>query len=223
MLLVFPITRHLEEKSLEGLSIIVCLRWMLFAPLAFGIVVAISIAISALHPQPRINTFDESLFLPIVVFFYFSLVVRDVWLVRKVAVLWEESRIRALKIMQRLPLVLLFLVPVYFFVESPQSVGPVIEWISGMLWVFSCLSVLFYLVYFTLLLSILRLPNLSAIIGFLLVLFASISGTKDQIKKSSRTSTLTPDSPRVQSIMAIQPSIQKWERALGQAWGDFEV
>ena len=38
--------RHLQEKSLEGMSIIVCVRWMLFAPIAFGIVVGISIALS---------------------------------------------------------------------------------------------------------------------------------------------------------------------------------
>jgi hypothetical protein len=208
--------RHLQEKSLEGISIIVCVRWMLFAPIAFVIVVGISIALSGLYPEPKTNTFDEHWFLPLLVVIYLSLVVRDVWLVRRAALLWEESRIRSLTIMQRLPLLLLFLVPVYLFAESPQSTGPVIEWISGMLWVFSCLSVLFYLVYFTLLLSILRLPKPSAIIGFVLVLFASISGAKDRIK-AHKTSLLTPDPLRVQPFMAIQPTPRSRSRALGQA------
>lgn len=177
--------RHLQEKSLEGISIIVCVRWMLFAPVAVGIVVGISLALSRLYPEPIPSTFDEHYFLPLLVVIYFSLVVRDVWLVRRAALSWEESRIRSLTIMRRLPLLLLFFVPVFLLVESPRSTGPVMEWISGMLWVFSCLSVLFYLVYFVLLFSILRLPKPAAIMGFLLALIASISGAKERIEAKS--------------------------------------
>jgi len=166
MLLGFSIKRHLEEKSLEGIAIIVCVRWMLFAPLALGIVALISIALSAAHPGSTDNTFDDRYFFPLAITIYTLLVLRDVWLVRNSAKSWEENRIRSLKIMHRLPFLLLFLVPVFVIVEAPFSAGPIVEWISSMLWAFSCLSVLFYIVYFTLLLSIFRLPQWLAIFGF---------------------------------------------------------
>lgn len=192
--------RHLQEKSLEGMSIIVCVRCMLFAPIAFGIVVGISASLSRLYPEPVSQTFDEHYFLPLLIVIYFTLVVRDVWLVRRAAPSWEESRIRSLTIMQRLPLLLLVLVPVFLLFESPQSTGPVIKWISGMLWVFSFLSVLFYLVYFVLLLSICRLPKPSAIIGFLLALFAAGSGMKERIEEANNPHRATNSSRSISMI-----------------------
>jgi|GEM_PF-2187128 len=216
MLLVFPITRHLAEKSLEGMSIIVCVRWMLFVPMTFGVALLIHILFVLLDPELKANALVGQSFLQFFLVLYLTLLVRDVWLVRRTAVSWEESRIRSLEIMKRLPMVLLFLVPVFFLLESPQSAGPVIEWISGMLWVFSCLSVLFYLVYFTLLLSLIRLPRPSAIVGFILVLLASWNGAKQRIR-TDKASFLTPDPPRVQFVLRIQPSTSKLDSSFTQA------
>lgn len=42
-------------------------------------------------------------------------------------------------------------------------------------------------------------------------------GKRMKSKKANKTSILTPDPLRVQSVMTIQPSNQKSERALGQA------
>jgi hypothetical protein len=214
--MVFPFTmsRDLEEKSLEGMSIIVCVRWMLFAPLTLGFVALFAVALSA---ESARDTFYEHYFLPLVVAIYLSLIVRDVWLVRRVAISWEESRIRSLNIMKRLPTLLLILVPVFIFVKSPRSTGPIIEWISGMLWVFSILSVLFYLVYFTLLISLLRLPQPAAILGFLLALSSSISGANEQIKKANKTSLLTLEPPQVQAVMKTTTSTLCSILAPGQA------
>lgn len=192
--------RHLQDKSLEGMSIILCVRWMLFAPLTLGIVVGISAALSRLYPEPVFQTFDKHYFLPLLIVIYFSLVVRDVWIVRRAALSWEESRIRSLTIMQRLPLLLLVLVPVFFLSESPQSTGPLIKWTSGMLWVFSFLSVLFYLIYFVLLFSICRLPKPSAIMGFILALVAAGSGMKERIEEANKPHRATTTSRSVSMI-----------------------
>ena len=67
-----------------------------------------------------------------------------------------------------------------------------------MLWVFSFLSVFFYLVYFVLLLSICKLPKPSAIMGFLLALFATGSGIKERIEEANRVPVTDCESqPRV--------------------------
>ena len=187
--------RELEERSLEGISIIVCVRWMVFAPLTLAIVAVTSIALSTAQSGLTDNAINDRFFFPLAITIYAILIIRDVWLVRKAAVLWEEDRIRSLKIMQRLPLLILFLVPVFVIVEAPFSSGPIVEWISSMLWAFSFISVLFYTVYFTLLLSIPRLPQWMALFGFLLVLSSTITGFKDQIKKANKSEQATPRKP----------------------------
>ena len=45
----------------------------------------------------------------------------------------------------------------------------------------------------------------------------SLTMTRRTQQTPNKTSILTPDPPRVQSAMTIQPSTQKSERALGQA------
>jgi hypothetical protein len=178
--------RHLEEKSLEGMSIILSVRWMLLAPIVFGVVVVADIAVSALRPEFDTTPFYQRYLFPLMGVSLLALVVRDIWIVRRAALSWEDSRIRSLTVMRRLPVLLLFLVPVFIFADSPQSTGTVIEWISGMLWVFSFLSVIFYLVYFVLLLSICKLPKPSAIMGFLFALFATGSGFKERIEEANK-------------------------------------
>lgn len=198
MIFPFSMSRDLEEKTLEGMSIVVCVRWMLFAPLTLGSVALLAVVFSDGSAR---DTFYGRYFLPLAVVIYLSLVMRDVWIVRRVAVSWEESRIRSLKIMKRLPILLLFLVPVFIFVKSPRSTSPILEWVYGMLWVFSFLSVLFYLVYFVLLASLLRLPRPAAIMGFLFALSSSVSGAKEQIKKADKTALLKADPPSVLAAM----------------------
>ena len=101
--------RHLEEKSLEGMSIILSVRWMLLAPIVFGVVVVADIALSALRPEFDTTTFYQRYLFPLIGVSLLALVVRDIWIVRRAALSWDESRIRSLTVMRRLPVLLLFL------------------------------------------------------------------------------------------------------------------
>ena len=55
-------------------------------------------------------------------------------------------------------------------------------------------------------------------VGCGLLIFGMLPRADHQTnKRQNKTSILTPDPPRVESFMTIQPSTQKPERALGQA------
>ena len=175
MLLVFPIGPHLQEKTLEGMSIIVFVRWMLFMPLCFLISAIAYLVLDEIAPNLA-EHFKERYLMPLLICSYLVLVARDIWIVRQTTVRWGGHRVHSQTVMKRLPQLLVVLVPLFFFVERPSNANSAMVWASDMLWVFSVFSVFFYVVYFVLLLSILKVPKGPAMAGFALAIVASAWG-----------------------------------------------
>ena len=175
MLFIFPIGPHLEEKTLEGMSIIVCIRWMVFATLCVFLSVLIYLGLKEQSPRHAYD-FSNHYLIPFLACSYLTLIARDVWLVRRRAIAWDDYRIHSQTVMKRLPLLLVVLVPLFLLTEGLDQSLKAIEWAVDMLWVFSVFSMFFYAVYLVLLLSLLKLPKLPAILGVALAVANSIWG-----------------------------------------------
>ena len=190
MLFVFPISPHLEEKSLEGISIIVCVRWMIFVPLCVFLNVTIYLGLKNHSPDAAYH-FNGRYLIPFLAVSYLILVARDVWLVRRKAIGWDDHRIHSQTVMKRLPLLLVVFVPLFLLIDGPGQSAETMKWGVDMLWVFNVLAVFFYTVYFALLLAIPKLPKRPSIIGFALAIAASFWGWHRMKEEDTQTAAMS--------------------------------
>lgn len=185
MLSFLSLSQRVKTETLESLAISATVRWML----AFGGCIFLSFLVIGLPNEayPDWKIFKDPTHIlggGLLVFLLF--VIWDTFFIRRHLVNWDNERLHDIRIMGRLPLLLIFLVPLYYFLDQGGSLAENITWAADMLWVFSCLSVVFYITYLLLLLTVPRLPRLPALIGLTISISASIWGYKSKSKRESK-------------------------------------
>lgn len=161
--------------------------------------------------------FNARYLIPFLVSSYLLLVGRDIWLVRRRAIGWDEYRLHSQVVIKQLPLLLIVLVPLFLLTEGIDQSLKAIDWAVDMLWVFSVFSTFFYLVYFVLLFSLPKLPKLSSILGFALAIAGSIWGYHRISEKDDQEETTT--SRALSTSPTISSPTRPFTLHIKNAWG----
>lgn len=174
MFFLFPLSAHLQRRTLEDIAVVVTVRWLLFLPLCFIASAAVIWLVERAGYSPALSPKDASVWLFLAIALWVVLACNDVRRIRRDAKKWPEHRLQSTSSIKKLPYLLLILVPCYFLTEGGRS--ETMRWAAEMLWVFDVLAAAFYVTYFLLLLSIFRLPRPASILGFVIAVVAGIHG-----------------------------------------------
>ena len=165
MVCLFPIERNFSEQTLEGIALILFVRWLVFALVTLITSVIISIVLGNLG-EIKGEEWWIALFALSFVAPYGALLFRDVLLVRRAAMHWPEKRIRSMGIISKLPWLVAFILPGYWLQKGLTDVSTTLDWASRMLLALNGLGLAVYLVYFVLLLSLGRFPSWMTLVAF---------------------------------------------------------